>query len=231
MKKNTIIISPADSNILSYFEKDYEIIQSDYLKDYISYERYHADLQAVRINDRLFINDKCKIIIEKLNESEIKYTLCENISAAYPDNVALNAALVGNNLICNNKALHPKVKSYCEKTGINIIDTKQGYANCSTLTVDDNSIITDDKSIARVAIKHGIDVLEIEKGDIYLDGKAEGFIGGASAKIGDCIYFFGDINTHRNKDEIISFINSKSTKFINISNSNLVDLGGLVIIG
>ena len=230
MNRKTILISPADSNIYNFFERHYNVISSEYLEDYISFERYHADLQALRIKDKLFVDSKCRNLCNKLMKLNIEHILCNNIGSSYPQNVALNAALTGNKLICNIKALHPKVKEYCISSGINLINVKQGYACCSTLVVSDNAIITDDVSIAKAAKLNDIEVLKIDKDNIILDEKNIGFIGGGSAKIGDSVYFFGDINQHRNSEDIIKFITEHKLNIVNVSDRQIVDIGGLVII-
>lgn len=230
MNRKTILISPADSNIYNFFERQFNVISSDNLKKFISYERFHADMQALNINGKLFINSSCKELIDKLNLLNFDFSLCNNIGNSYPENVVLNAALVGNKLLCNAKALHQKVREYCENNNIEIINVKQGYAKCSTLILNNNTIITDDESIAKISLINNINVLKIEKGDIYLDADTVGFLGGASAKIGDTVYFFGDINTHRNADSIKRFITDAGLKIKCVSKSKLIDIGGAVIL-
>lgn len=230
MNKRNILMSPADSKLFDFFKKQFNVISSDYLEDYISFERYHADMQALRIADKLFINSACKKLIKTLEEIGLNYTLCDGIEPKYPKNVALNASLIGDNIICNEKALHPKVKEYCLNSGIKIINVKQGYTKCSILALNENSIITDDESIAKALLINNINVLKIEKGDICLDSVNVGFIGGASSRIGDTVYFFGDINRHRDSSEIIKFIDDASLNIECITDNQLIDIGGIVLL-
>lgn len=230
MNKKTILMSPADSKIFNYFEKRFNTIPTDCLLELIPYERYHADMQSIKIKDKLFINKNCKSIISSLDKRNISYTLCDNIGCRYPDNVALNAVLIGNKLMCKESALHPLVKEYCHSASIEIINVKQGYAKCSTLVVNENSIITDDESIYKVALQNDINALLIEKGDIILDDDNYGFIGGASAVIGDSVYFFGDINTHKNANKIKTFIKNRNLNIVSTTHDKLTDIGGIVTI-
>lgn len=230
MNRKTILMSPADSNLFKYFERRFNTISSENLKDYITFERYHADMQVLNIKGKVFVNSACDNIVQKFNSLNIDYELCENIGCNYPQNIALNAALVGNKLMCKAKQLHENVKKFCVNSGIEIIDVNQGYTKCSTLVLGENKIITDDESIAKAALINNITVLKIKKGDIRLDDKNVGFIGGASAKIGDTVYFFGDIKTHHNADEIIDFILDAGLQIINVSQSILTDIGGIVLI-
>ena len=228
MKTKSILMSPADSKIYEFFERQFNVIPTDCLEDFISYEQYHADMQALKIKETLFINSNCKNLISSLNQANISFISRENIGCRYPLNVALNALPVGDKLFCLEKALHPLVKEYCLKNGIEIINVKQGYTKCSTLKIDEYSIITDDENIYRTALKAGLDTLLIEKGDIYLDENNYGFIGGASATIGDSIYFFGDINKHRNADKIKEFIEKKNKTIECVNCDFLMDIGGII---
>lgn len=228
MNRKTILMSPADSNISNFFEKQFNVIYSECINDYITFEQYHADMQVLNLNGTLFIDSRCLNLRTKLNNLEYDYILCDNIGNKYPENVALNAALVGNKLLCNEKALHHNVKNYCKNNNINIINVKQGYAKCSVIVIDNNTIITDDESIAKAAIKNRIEVLKIEKGDIHLNNNNVGFIGGASAIIGDTVYFFGDIMMHRNADKISEFLCKHNKYFKSVARSNLIDIGGIV---
>lgn len=228
MNKRTILMSPADSNLYEYFEKQFTVINSECLSDLISYERYHADMQALKIKEKLFVNGNCSELIIILEKQNIDFTLCDNIGTNYPDNIALNAALVGNKLLCLEIGLHPTVKDFCYKSGIKIINVKQGYTKCSTLIINENSIITDDISIQKASLKEDIDVLLVEKGDIYLNETNYGFIGGASTVIGDTVYFFGDINRHRNANKILEYLDKKNMKVECINKYQLKDIGGII---
>ena len=75
-------------------------------------------------------------------------------------------------------------------------------------------------------------MLLIEKGDIFLSGHDYGFIGGASAKISNKeIFFFGNLENHRNHKEILVFLDKYSCKAIYLKNTPLTDVGGIVSIG
>lgn len=106
------------------------------------------------------------------------------ISRKYPHDVIVNAARVGNYLIANISALDPVIQHYCKEKDIVMIPVKQGYAKCSTVVVNANSIITEDPSIASAAAFYGLEVLKISSGFVKLDGYSYGFLGGACGMIG-----------------------------------------------
>jgi len=218
---------------------------------------YHPDMFCFNVEKRRAVSDSQtwifydavykinKNIIDKLNFDVIitkNPTSCE-----YPNNVELNAAMFGNNLICNVKYTNKKIIEYAKKTGKNIIDVNQGYAKCSVCIVDENSIITSDDSIYKKAVQNNINVLLIEKGHIDLAGYDYGFIGGCSGLITSVcsdsstartpngvrlwrralLAFTGDIKFHPDYENIKSFCDNRGVEIISLSNKKLYDYGSL----
>ena len=151
------------------------------------------------------------------------------ISMLYPYDVPLNAARVGHYLIANQAVLDNKIMEFCKKNGIKIINVKQGYAKCSTIVVDEHSIITADQSIERAAIEARIDTLLIEQGHITLPGCDYGFIGGACGFIGkNKIAFTGNIHKHSSYAKIKNFLDRKGIQMISLTDDDLIDIGGII---
>lgn len=151
------------------------------------------------------------------------------IEKKYPNNVAYNAAILGNKVIHNFNFTDKKLLSYIEENKFKKIHVNQGYCKCSICIVDENSIITSDEGIYNEVINHNIDCLLIEKNHIDLFELNYGFIGGCSGLISkDTLAFFGDISKHPNFNEIKSFLESKNKKFISLSTEKLLDLGSLI---
>ena len=108
------------------------------------------------------------------------------------------------------------------------VSVRQGYSKCSILPVSESAVITDDESVYN-SLKNHVDVLLISKGDVDLAGHEYGFIGGASAKISnDEIFFFGNIEAHRNYNKIHEFLKKHGCTMIYDKNLLLTDFGGLV---
>jgi len=134
---------------------------------------YHPDMFCFNLekNKWIFygeIYEKNKNIIDKLNLEIIPAE--SPTSCGYPNDVGLNAAMFGNNLICGVKRTNEKILDFASQNGKNIINVKQGYAKCSVCVVDEKSIITSDVSIYKKAAQNNIDALLIKKGHINLDG-------------------------------------------------------------
>ena len=192
---------------------------------------YHPDMFCFKLEDNKWIfyeevNNINQNIIDKLN---LEIIIAKNpISCEYPNDVGLNAAMFGNNLICNVKHTNQKMIEYAKKTNKNIIDVKQGYAKCSICIIDENSIITSDDSIYKKAVQNNIDVLLIEKGQIDLNGYDYGFIGGCSGLIDKNKFAFtGNIKLHPDYENIKKFCDNRGVEIISLSDQKLYDYGSL----
>ena len=170
---------------------------------------------------------------KKLEEigAKIKYP---DISQAvkYPDDAQLNIAKVGKNLIYGKKSACRCIVEYL----INFCDYKpipvnQGYSKCSTLVVDESSIITQDRGIAAAATKAGLNVLEISPGYVRLDGFEYGFLGGSGFLVNqNLMAFTGRINQHRDYLRIRDFLAQRGIDTLILTDFPVFDIGSAIII-
>ena len=196
-------------------EYGYDIIPSKKIEEYAEPEQLHADMQALRVNDRLFTLKSCA---KKAGEK-------------YPENVLLNCLFIGNTLYGRLDSVDETVLKFCREEDIKLVNVNQGYTKCSSLQVAENAVITADKSIAKALKNNGVEVLLISAGNIVLEGFDYGFIGGASFSDNNTIYFFGDITKHPDYNKIKEFT-SKHNSIIEIlcKTQPLTDIGGAVLI-
>lgn len=187
--KHTVLMSPADSKLINGIQKQgINVIESECLSALRENEQYHADMQLLIINRTAFIPRNCTELINKIENYFDEVILCTELEAEYPRNVALNAALIGNKLFCKASALAQEVKEFCAKNNIITVNVNQGYSRCSTLIVNNNALITADKTIYDAAVLNSINALRITEGFIKLQNVDYGFIGGSSGKVGDMIF-------------------------------------------
>lgn len=154
----------------------------------------------------------------------------ENIGKEYPLDAIFNAAVVGNNLLCNKKYISKHILELTKENGINIIHVNQGYTKCSTLIVNNNDIITSDRGIHAAAQKAGINSLLIGAGNIELLPYEYGFIGGATGMYGNNVYFCGSLNEHPDKEKICEFIRSCGKEFVFLPFEKLSDMGSILFL-
>lgn len=195
----------------------------------------HTDLLASKIEDTLFIaKEKEKTVKEYIKSGTFKdlRILFSDIPLGdtYPKDVPLNFVSVGDFIICNKKTVLKGVLPAGEKMNKKLIHVSQGYTKCSTLVVDDHSVITDDESIFKAAGMH-MDTLLVSKGSVSLPGYNYGFIGGAAVKINDTVYFFGSLDSHPDAEKICEFISKRNLKTVSLSDEHkLIDIGGAIVL-
>lgn len=186
----------------------------------------HADILAYHLGNGNFIADETAV-------GSLKgYDICETVSVSspYPNDCILNAADIGDFLICKSKITHKSILKLAEKQNKRIINVNQGYAKCSVCIVKRNTFITDDESIYRECSKvSGISSLFISKGSVVLKNQNYGFLGGASGLINENILFFnGDLSFHKDFIAIEQFLSYHNVKYTDIKNKQLTDVGSII---
>lgn len=166
-----------------------------------------------------------KILPESLNiikgENDLK--------KEYPFDIALNAVIIDGKLFHNLKYTDKALLKYCQNKNIEFVNVKQGYTKCSTLIVDEKSVITSDKKLNEIYLKNGLDSLFVSNDDILINNFEHGFIGGCGGKISkDTIGFFGDITKHKDYMKIKEFLTKRNIKHKMILNGPLFDYGSLI---
>lgn len=186
----------------------------------------HADILTYYIGNGDFIADKTTI------NALIDCKVCETVSVSspYPNDCLLNAADIGDFLICNSKITHKAILNLAEKQNKCIINVNQGYAKCSICIVGRNAFITDDESIYRECSKiNSISALLVSKGSVLLKNQNYGFLGGASGLINkNTLFFNGDLSLHQDFVAIKEFLSYHNVKYTDIKNKPLTDVGSII---
>lgn len=151
----------------------------------------------------------------------------ESLGYSYPQNIIYNGASTGCYFIHNIKYTDQKLLETVKKYNQKIIDVKQGYAKCSIVVVDQESIITSDRGIAK-ACQGILDVLLIEPGHIVLEGFDYGFIGGCSGRIGRTVLFNGNLKNHPDFEKIRTFIEERNLELKYFEDYPLTDIGSII---
>lgn len=216
-------------------EFGYKLIYSETVDGFISYEQNHADMQCIAVDNKVFVLKECTKLGNELSKLGFNVAFTKkDANGSYPDNILLNAKIIGKTIIGKLNKLDKGLIDYCKNNGFSLSDTNQGYTACSILKVNDNSAITADESIYKSLKNCDIDVLKIREGHIKLCGAGEntyGFIGGASATLdNNNILFFGDIINHPDCNAIIDFCESRNVSVHSISDIELTDIGGAILL-
>lgn len=151
------------------------------------------------------------------------------IKSPYPDDVKLNAKVFGKKILCNTNTVSDYIKAYALKNNYKLIHCNQGYAACSTVKLTDNAAITDDLSVYNTLSSIEIDCLMVSKGSVKLKGYSYGFIGGCCGMIeNNLIAFTGNIDKHADSELIKNFFMKHCIDYINLSDGELIDIGGII---
>lgn len=190
---------------------------------------YHADMQLHHLGSDEFV---CEPYAETYYRALIPFPNIRSgkrISEKYPQDIAYNAARVGRYLICKQADTSSIITESAEKSGLTVIDVKQGYSKCNICVIDENSVITSDKGIAKALGNFEIDVLLTDDSCVKLQGLNHGFLGGATGKISrDVLAVNGNINYHTNRDEIISFVEKRGVKIVSLCDGVVEDIGSII---
>lgn len=193
----------------------------------------HPDVSICKLDSKNFVvaPNLYDYYFDKLKNFDINIVKGNSyLENKYPNNIQYNVCIFSKFAIHNFNHTDDSILKFLDENNYTKIHVAQGYSKCSTCVVDENSIITSDKSIYNEAIIHGIDVLLIEPGHITLFDMNYGFIGGCSGVVCDKILFTGDISKHPNFNEIHDFITSKNKSILCLSDECLMDLGSLILI-
>ena len=152
------------------------------------------------------------------------------LSAAYPGDIAYNAAIAGAFYFHNLKHTDPILRRELEKQGFEPVNIAQGYSKCSISVVDENSMITADKGIAKAAEKKGFQVLLLEaEQNISLPGLDQGFIGGSSGMLGkDAWAVAGSAEKLASYHVIAAFLEKKKIRILSLSGAQVLDVGSIL---
>ena len=197
----------------------------------------HADMLIFHLDNTVFCNkiyyENNRSVFDLIKEYGYNINLSEfTVASEYPNDIALNQAIIGKNIIGRIDSCANSILEHSKSLGYSYKNTKQGYAKCSTLVLNENAIISADKNIISIAKTIDIDTLLIENGinQIILDGYNYGFIGGASTVYKNNVYFFGNLMLHNQYNEINEFCKKHGFSTVSLGKEMLCDIGGAIIL-
>lgn len=229
IRRTAIVMAPDmlyNSNMLKkYLSGNASPQLIEYLKDY--------DLRFVDSQDIVSsgISDHADVFYCRLgcrDDAEVLAAEPTELAPGYPAEAAFNAACTGRYFIHKTDITSSRLLAAAKEKGMELIDVRQGYCKCSTVIVDEESIITYDKAIAAPCQAAGMSVLLVSPGHVKLRGYDTGFIGGASGRCGGEIIFNGDLTAHPDHENIIEFIESRGLTCRWFSDYPLTDIGSII---
>lgn len=207
----------------------YEIIEIPTNKNVYSEISSHVDIFVCRVRD--------EIIVEPTqNFKDISNLVFgeEKVLMQYPQDIKYNVCIIGNFAIHNLKYTDKILKQKLIDNGFELVNTTQGYTNCSIAVINDKSAIVTDKGLNKILQKHGIETLYLNNelnikllnGNKYSNKK--GFIGGCISRIGNKIMVFGELEKIDPENKIRKFIQERNLEIIDFNGLDIIDYGGLI---
>ena len=151
------------------------------------------------------------------------------LSPEYPGDAIYNVCIIGNRIITGKH--RQTTNNYLKKQDPErqIITVNQGYTKCSICVVNMNTIITEDRGVAKVLKSNGIEVLLIDPGHVSLPGYDRGFFGGCCGLISKNVMAFnGDLDLHPQAKIIRDFLLKHNIETLSLSSGQLTDIGSFI---
>ena len=195
----------------------------------------HVDIFTCKIGNILIIEPSQYIQLKEYLPTGYNIMSGEKcIALKYPEDIKYNVCTIGKKAIHNFLYTDSVIKKELKKHEYELINTTQGYTNCSIAVIDENSAIVTDKGLYKILQKHNIDVLYLEYEPniklltTYGYSNRKGFVGGAISRIGNNVVIFGDLNKIDRNNTIRNFIISKNLNIIDFKDFDVIDYGGIV---
>ena len=216
-------------------ELGYELIEIEPSYDIYTEISAHVDIFACKIGKKLIVEpSKYDLIKEKIKSNYEVIQGNDNIDSEYPDDIKYNVCTIGKKAIHHFQYTDAQIKKELINQEYEMVNTTQGYTNCSIAVIDGNSAIVTDKGLYKILEKHNIDALYLEyEPDIKLlvnngYSNKKGFIGGAIARIDKNVIIFGDLSKIDANGEIRKFITNKNLNIIEFKELDVIDYGGII---
>lgn len=206
----------------------FELIELEPNNDLYDEISAHPDVQVAKIENNLVQAPNASITLKNAIIGSSK------TGAKYPESVHYNVCCIGNYLIHNLNYTDLKVLELADSINMTKVHVNQGYAKCSIAITSDSSCITTDIQVYKTLLPLKIDCLYIEEKSIHLINKNElesnmrGFIGGASAVLGNKFILFGDRNNLNNLNKVENHIKKYNLEFIDFPGLSIHDYGGII---
>ena len=221
-----------DVEKLKLKEMGYELIELKTIQYVYEEISSHVDIFACKVGEQIIIEPTQYENISKYNTKLI--CGAEKLKGNYPEDIKYNACIIGKKAIHSLDYTDSILKQQLINKGYELINTSQGYTNCSIAVIDDNSAIVTDKGLYKILTFHGIDTLYVNKkldikllkGNNYSNKR--GFIGGCISKVSNKIIVFGDLNKIDENGKIRKFIKNKQKEIVEFKGLDVIDYGGLI---
>lgn len=191
----------------------------------------HVDLFITGYNKTIVAApDTPEYLIKTLQENGCKIIKGTNRAVShFPQCASYNAAVSENLFIHNTRYSDPVLLE--QTADKKIISVNQGMTRCSTVIIDEKSVITSDRGIYTAVINNGLDALYTSPDDIILEGQKYGLFGGCCGIFKKTLYINGNLSLKTDGSKIKTFAESRGIKIVELADTPLTDVGSIFITG
>lgn len=225
---NTVLISSKYDYIIKEIEKlGIECIKIKPLKNLDTPVNCHPDMILHHLGGRdIVLYNYDEQLNDILTKKGFNLIFCDSkIKKEYPYDIPLNCLNINGYIIGKQDFIDNKIKRNFSKD--KILNSKQGYAKCSSCVVCENHIITTDKNIQKTLLQNGFEVLFVDNSDIFLEGYNNGFIGGCCGLIDKDKLLF-TANLPQSLSAITKFCQKCGVEVISLPFDKLNDIGSII---
>lgn len=220
--------SPKDSiDTLSKHVDDILLFKSEN----ITYESIsgHPDIFVYQDENNLIIAPNSPdLLIHFLNKHNVKYEVGKKEVGKNLQNSTPYNCLSTNKYLFHKKGFTDEM--IIEKNKYkHFVNLPQAYTRCSLTHLKNNTFLTSDKGIEKILFKEGLDSFYFSPEKIKIFDHKHGFIGGTSGITGNKIFFNGNIELHKDGQDLKKSIENLSMEIINLNNDYLYDGGGIFL--
>lgn len=148
--------------------------------------------------------------------------------SAYPQTAAFNAVVTETMLIHQLKITDPVVLSTMPTS--KHLHTQQGYTRCNLFPLSADCFITGDADIYNRLQKLKMEVVWVDSRQIQLTGFRKGFVGGCFGRLGDKVFFSGNVK-HLNETEAIKkVLDQRHLELVNLYDGPPMDVGSIFFV-
>ena len=187
----------------------------------------HADLQVLPLGDEcVAVNEAQEEVISMLEKRGFRVIKVGGFGKKYPDDCVLNLLPFGDMLIGKRSVIPQELIDLGRFRTVNV---RQGYCRCSSLLLDDQTVLTDDKSIGDTVLNFAKFTIILKQKEILLEGYDHGFIGGSCGKLSEKeIAFAGIIPDSEFGYLLKKELTDHGFFFRELGKEPLRDIGGIV---
>ena len=140
-------------------ELGYELLEINTSDKVYSEIVSHVDIFTCKVGEKIIVEPSQYMKLSKI-PNVIKGK--EEIQEKYPFDIKYNVCTIEKKAIHNFQYTDSKLKQELINDEYELINTTQGYTNCSIAVIDSNSAIVSDKGLYKILKFHGIDTLLVE---------------------------------------------------------------------